>query len=113
MDEEEKKDFEPQPHDEPGAGVPTPAPQPNSEPPSEEPAPEPTPTPPTYAEALEAIRQDMEQRVEEVRAAAERDIKERDDIIRQLMSGRADTPPPDMPRTVADSINARRQYTKW
>lgn len=104
MDEEEDKN-------EPAAEEP--APQDDGAPAAEEPAPEPTPAPPTYAEALEEIRQDMEKRVAEVKAAAERDIKERDDIIRQFMNGGADKPAPDMPRTVADGINARRNYKKW
>lgn len=104
MDEEEKSTPEPEPE---------PVPQPGGAPPAEDPAPEPVPAAPTYAEALEAIRGDMEKRIAEVRAAAERDIKERDDIIRQLMNGSADNPAPDMPRTVADGINARRNFTKW
>ena len=78
-----------------------------------EPAPEPAPEP-SYIESLNIIKADYEKRIEDERKKAKEEIKERDDVIRQLLQGANNSPNSENSyKSVADIVNERRAFTKW
>lgn len=77
----------------------------NDEPPKVEP-----PKQSTLQETITSIKQGYETKLVEQKAEADKAIKERDEVIKQLLSGNGTaTKPP----SIVDKINAKRTYKKW
>lgn len=64
----------------------------------------------TLQETITSIKQGYETKLAEQKAEADKAIKERDEVIKQLLSGNGTaTKPP----SIVDKINAKRNYKKW
>lgn len=64
----------------------------------------------TLQETITSIKQGYETKLAEQKAEADKAIKERDEVIKQLLSGNGTaTKPP----SIVDKINAKRTYKKW
>ena len=116
MPDEEKKPTEP-PKAEPPKAEP-----PKAEPPKAEPKPtkeQPTeprqPPQPTFKDEFKEIKETYERRLEEQKAMFEKAIAERDDVIKQFVSGKPIMQPENAPDTdtYIDKINKKRTYKKW
>lgn len=110
MPDEEKKTTEPQPEEPPKA-------EPKAEPkPAEEQPTEPRQPPqPTFKDEFKEIKETYERRLEEQKAMFEKAIAERDDVIKQFVSGKPIMQPENAPDTdtYIDKINKKRTYKKW
>ncbi len=65
---------------------------------------------PSYSEQLNQLKSDFEEKLENQKKAYEQEIKERDNVIRQLMISETDN---NMQISRLNEINKRRSYTKW
>ena len=65
---------------------------------------------PSYSEQLNQLKSDFEEKLENQKKAYEQEIKERDNVIRQLMTSEADN---SMQSSRLNEINKRRNYSKW
>ncbi len=69
-----------------------------------------TPKQRTLQETIECIKQGYETKLAEQKAEADKAIKERDEVIKQLLSGNGTA---NEPPSIVDKINAKRNYKKW
>lgn len=60
-------------------------------------------------ETILSIKQGYEEKIAKQKAEADKAIKERDAVIKQLLSGENTAKEP----TIIDKINAKRIYKKW
>lgn len=67
---------------------------------------------PSYADALNKVKADYEKKIANLNEAHKKQIKERDDIIRQLAVN-GDEKPQTPRKTVHEIINERRKIVKW
>lgn len=106
MPDEEKKTTEPQP-EEPPKAEPKPA--------EEQPTEPRQPPQPTFKDEFKEIKETYERRLEEQKAMFEQAIAERDDVIKQFVSGKPIMQPENAPDTdtYIDKINKKRTYKKW
>lgn len=63
-----------------------------------------------YAKQIEEIKAEFAAKLEAEKAAANKKIKERDDVIKQLLTGDKQQEPDDI---ILDRINQKRNYKKW
>lgn len=62
----------------------------------------------SYAEALEAIKNEYAEKITSIKTESAKAIKERDEIIKQLL-----TEENVSRETFVDKINSKRNYKKW
>ena len=83
--------------------------------PAEEKAPEQSSEPvPSYQDSVKALRAEYEKKYADQREKYEAEIRERDDVIKQIMTepsdGASSAEPSD---PIVDRINATRHFIKW
>ena len=65
-----------------------------------------------YAEAIEALRAEFQAKFDKQEADNKAKLAERDEIIKQLLTGEGKTATPPEDKIVA-KINSKRNYKKW
>ena len=65
-----------------------------------------------YAEAIEALRAEFQAKFDKQEADNKARLAERDEIIKQLLTGEGKTATPPEDKIVA-KINSKRKYKKW
>lgn len=65
-----------------------------------------------YAEAIEALRAEFQAKFDKQEADNKARLAERDEIIKQLLTGEGKTATPPEDKIVA-KINSKRNYKKW
>ena len=65
-----------------------------------------------YAEAIEALRAEFQAKFDKQEADNKARLAERDEIIKQLLTGEGKTATPSEDKIVA-KINSKRNYKKW
>ena len=65
-----------------------------------------------YAEAIEALRAEFQAKFDQQEAVNKAKLAERDEIIKQLLTGEGKTATPPEDKIVA-KINSKRNYKKW
>ena len=65
-----------------------------------------------YAEAIEALRAEFQAKFDKQEADNKAKLAERDEIIKQLLTGEGKTATPSEDKIVA-KINSKRNYKKW
>ena len=58
---------------------------------------------------IEEVKSDYEKRITDLLTKHDKEIKERDNVIKQLLRGETC----EEPHTIADTINATRNFKKW
>ena len=68
---------------------------------------------PSYTDNLKSLRDDFEKKLEDQRVKYEAELKERDEVIRQIMT--EPSVPASEPQSdpILDKINAKRHFIKW
>lgn len=67
---------------------------------------------PRYADALNKVKADYEKKITKILSQKDAEIKERDDIIRQLAVN-GDEKPPLPVKSIHERIAEKRQFKKW
>ena len=65
-----------------------------------------------YAEAIEALRAEFQEKLDKQEAENKARLAERDGIIKQLLTGEGKTATPPEDKIVA-KINSKRNYKRW
>ena len=68
---------------------------------------------PSYTDSLKSLRDDFEKKLEDQRVKYEAELKERDEVIKQIMT--EPSVPASEPQSdpILDKINAKRHFIKW
>lgn len=65
----------------------------------------------TLNKTIATIKEGYEEKLAKQKAESDKAIKERDDVIKQLLTGGEDTA--KKPLSIVDKINQKRQFKKW
>ena len=68
---------------------------------------------PSYQESIMALKVEYDKKFEEQRDKYEAEIKERDDVIRQIMTEPSEVASAPAGDPITDRINAKRHFIKW
>lgn len=68
---------------------------------------------PSYQESVMALKAEYDKKFEEQREKYEAEIKERDDVIKQIMTEPSDNASAPAGDPIVDKINAKRHFIKW
>lgn len=72
------------------------------------------PVEPGYKEELEAVRTEYEAKISELQETHKKELKERTDVIKQLLTGGKITDEQiDYSERISERINKNREFTKW
>lgn len=68
---------------------------------------------PSYQESIMALKAEYDKKFEEQRDKYEAEIKERDDVIKQIMTEPSEVASVSAGDIITDTINAKRHFIKW
>ena len=68
---------------------------------------------PSYTDSLKTLRDEFDKKLEEQRVKYEAEIKERDDVIKQIMTEPSEPSSEPQGDPIVDKINAKRHFIKW
>lgn len=68
---------------------------------------------PSYQESLMALKAEYDKKFADQREKYEAEIKERDDVIKQIMTEPSEVASAPAGDTITDTINATRHFIKW
>ena len=68
---------------------------------------------PSYQESVMALKAEYDKKFEEQRDKYEAELKERDDVIKQIMTEPSDNASAPAGDPITDRINATRHFIKW